>query len=117
MHGPARRLIESQGREYGVYNAAGDGRGIESPDYGSAPDTTIVGVLEQRGSPRSVSRSSGEDVESDLEIRAVVDDSVTLRGAGAGHETLLEHPSGQRYRVLGVLPEDSGVTVLTVVRE
>lgn len=115
MHGPAQRLIRKQGREYTVRNASGPSGGRDSPDY--QDDGTIVAVLEQRGRPRTVSLSSGEDVESDLELRAIVDDTTTIREPGDGHPTKLVHPEGKVYRVVAETPEDGGVTVLTVVRE
>lgn len=116
MHGPAQRLIQSHGSEYQLRNASGGG-GRDIPNY--SDDGTLVGVLEQRGMPRTVSDSAGEDVEADLEIRAVTDDSTTLREAGSadGYPTKLVHPSGQTYRLLATFPEDSNVTVLTVVRD
>ncbi|WP_459191825.1 hypothetical protein [Halosimplex sp. J119] len=115
MHGPAQRLIQKQGTEYTVQNASGGG-GRDVPSY--SDDGTIVGVLEQRGMPRTVQDSSGTDVEADVEIRAIPD-GVTLREAGSadGYPTKLVHPQGQTYRVLATFPEDSGVTVLTVVRD
>jgi hypothetical protein len=116
MNGPAHRLIRSQGVKYTVRNAPGGG-GRDTPDYND--DGTVVGVLEQRGMPRTATDSSGADVEADLEIRAVPEDSVTIREAGSadGYPTKLVHPQGQTYRVLARFPEDSGVTVLTVVRD
>jgi hypothetical protein len=116
MNGPAQRLIHSQGVEYTVQNASGGG-GRDTPDY--SDDGTVVGVLEQRGMPRMATDSSGADVEADLEIRAVPGDSVTIREAGSadGYPTKLVHPEGQTSRVLARFPEDSGVTVLTVVRD
>jgi len=116
MHGPIQRMIAKQGAEYTVQNATGGG-GRDTPDY--SDDGTVVGVLEQRGMPRTVTDSSGTDIESDLEIRSLPDDSVTIREAGSadGYPTNLVHPQGQTYRVLASFPEDSGVTVLTVVRD
>jgi hypothetical protein len=116
MKGPANRLIRSQGVEYTVRNADGGG-GRDTPDY--SDDGTVVGVLEQRGMPRTATDSSGTDVESDLEIRVIPDDSVLIREAGSadGYPTKLVHPQGQIYRVLATTPEDSGVTVLMVVRD
>jgi hypothetical protein len=120
MLGAIARLIQSQGREYGVYNATGTG-GRTTPDYGSEPETTITGVLERRTSAgaRTVTNSDGTEVETDLEIRAVPDDGVDLFPAGSaeGYPTLLEHPDGHRYRLLDIYAEDSGVTALTVVTE
>jgi hypothetical protein len=116
MHGPIVRMIKKQGAEYTVRNADGSG-GRDTADY--SDDGTVVGVLEQRGMPRTATDSSGTDVESDLEIRVIPDDSVPIREAGSadGYPTKLVHPQGQTYRVLATMPEDSGVTVLTVVRD
>jgi len=120
MLGPIARLIQSEGLEYGVYNATGTG-GRTTPDYGDDPEVTIAGVLERRTSAgaRTVTNSDGTEVETDLEIRAAPDDSITLRPAGSadGYPTLLEHPDGHRYRLLDAYAEDSGVTALTVVTE
>jgi len=115
MHGPTQRLIQKQGVKYQVRNAGGGG-GRDTPSYGD--DGTLVGVLEQRGIPQTVTDSDGTEVESDLELRTLPD-NVTLREAGSadGYPTKLVHPSGQTYRLLATFPEDSGVTVLTVVRD
>lgn len=116
MHGPAQRLIKKRGREYTVRNASGGGGGRDVPDY--SDDGTLVGVLEQRGRPTTVTDSSGEEVESDLEIRAVdVTPAIREAGSAAGPPTKLAHPDGQTFEVLAKHPEDSGVTVLTVVRD
>jgi len=117
MHGPALRLIQTHGREYTVRNATGGSGGRDTPDY--ADDGTLVGVLEQRRMPQTATDSAGEDVEADLEIRAVPDDGVTIQPAGTadGYPTELLHPDGPTYRVLDEFPEDSGVTVLTVVTD
>ncbi|WP_323190457.1 hypothetical protein [Halostella sp. PRR32] len=116
MHGPVARMIQSRGSEYQLQNASGGG-GRDTPSY--ADDGTIVGVLESRGMPQTVTNSDGQEIETDLEIRAVPDDTTTLREAGSadGYPTLLEHPSGKTYRLLDTLPEDGGVTVLTVVED
>jgi len=116
MHGPIARLIQSQGREYQLQNASGGG-GRDTPSYSDAG--AIVGVLERRGRPQTATDSSGTEVETDLEIRAVPDDGTQLRPAGSndGYPTLLEHPTGAEYRLLDVHEEDGGVTVLTVVED
>lgn len=118
MKGPAYRLIQSQGNEFDVHNATGGTGGRDTPDY-SSDGTVVVGVLEQRGMPKTMKDSAGEDVETDLEIRAVPDDNVTIQTAGTadGYPTKLIHPSGQAYRVIDAFPEDSGVTVFRVVTD
>jgi hypothetical protein len=115
MDGPVRRLIESTGKQYTVRNATGGG-GREAPSY--SDDGTLTGVLEQRSRPTVETDSAGEDVESDLEIRAIVDDNTTITPAGSAgaYPTLLIHPDGHEYRVVDEFPEDSGVTVLSVIR-
>jgi hypothetical protein len=115
MQGPIQRMLEQQGVEYQLRNASGGG-GRDTPTY--SDDGTLVGVLEQRGMPRTVADSSGEDVEADLELRTVLDGQ-TIREAGSadGYPTKLVHPQGQTFEVLASFPEDSGVTVLTVVRD
>lgn len=116
MHGPAQRLIKAQGTDYTIRNASGGG-GRDVPNY--SDDGTLRGVLEERGQPTTMRDSSGEEVESALQIRAVYDSSTTtIREAGSsgGYPTRLEHPDGFTYEVLAIHPEDSGVTVLTVHR-
>lgn len=121
MNGPAERLIERMGKTYTIRNASGGAGGRDTPSY--SDDGTLVGVLEQRGMPRTVTDSGGGDVEADLEIRAVIPSGTTIQPAGTadGYPTLLVHPSapdpgtGPTYRVVDHFPEDSGVDVLTVV--
>jgi hypothetical protein len=114
MHGPAQRLIKSRGTEYTVRNASGGG-GRSSPDY--SEDGTLTGVLERRTRPTVETLSSGETVESELEIRAV-DVAPTIVGqGGSDYPSKLVHPDGQTFEVVTSHPEDSGVTVLTVVRD
>lgn len=117
MHGPAERLIKKRGVEYTIKNATSTG-GRSSPSY--SDDGTLVGVLEQRSRPTIETLSSGEAVESDLEIRAVYDSSTTTirgQGDGGGEPTKLVHPDGHSYEVVVPHPEDGGVTVLMVVRD
>lgn len=117
MHGAARRLILAQGSEYTLRNATGGG-GRDTPDY--SDDGTLVGVLERRSrSPGTEKDSSGAEVDASLEIRAVTDSGTTIHEPGeeTDYPTKLVHPTGQTYEVVAVFPEDSGVTVLTVVRD
>ena len=116
MHGAIARLIKSRGKEYQLQNASGGG-GRDTPSYSDGG--TIVGVLERQGRPQTATDSSGTEVETDLEIRAVPDDGTQLRPAGSndGYPTLLEHPTGAEYRLLDMHEEDGGVTVLTVVED
>lgn len=116
MPGPVQRLIQSKGTEYQVRNADGSG-GRSTPAYNSG--NTLVAVLERRGMPQTATDSDGTEVETDLELRAVPGDGVTLRPAGSddGYPTLLDHPSGKTYRLIDKHPEDSGVTALTVVED
>ena len=117
MLGAIARLIQSQGKEYQLQNASGGG-GRDTPSYSAGG--AIVGVLERRGRPQTATDSSGTEVETDLEIRAVPDDETMLRPAGSadGYPTLLEHPTLlAEYRLLDVHEEDGGVTVLTVVED
>ncbi|WP_137288629.1 hypothetical protein [Natronorubrum halophilum] len=115
MHGPIARMILSQGKEYQLRNASGGG-GRNTPSY--SDDGTITGVLESRGMPQTATDSSGTEVETDLEIRAVPEEA-TLRPAGSadGYPTLLKHPTGAEYRLLDKYLEDAGVTVLTVMED
>lgn len=117
MHGPIQRQIQQRGRTYTVRNATGGSGGRDTPDY--SDDGSLQGVLERRGMPRTTTDSNGEDVEADLEVRAVVDSGTTIQPAGTanGYPTKLVHPDGPTYRVLDNQPEDSGVTVLTVVTD
>lgn len=115
MRGPARRLILAQGREYTVQNAPDGGGGRDTPTY--ADDGSVIGVLEQRGMPRSIQDSSGATIETSLEIRAVTSGGIEFRGAGeTDYPSKLVHPTDQVYDVVATFPEDSGVTVLAVVR-
>lgn len=115
MHGPVQRLVKSRGNEYTVRNASGGG-GRDSPNY--SDDGTLTGVLERRSrTPQVAKLSSGEELESDLEIRAV-DVTPTIVGRGeSGYPSKLVHPDGHTYEVVATYPEDSGVTVLSVVRD
>lgn len=114
MHGSAQRLIKSRGNEHTVRNASGGG-GRDTPSYSEAG--TLTGVLERRSTPTAETLSSGEEVATDLEIRAV---DVTPEIVGAGetdYPTKVDHPEGRTFEVVATYPEDSGVTVLTVVRD
>lgn len=114
MTGPERRLIKSQGREYTVRNASRSGSDRDVPTY--SDDGTLIGVLEQRGLPVTRTDSAGTDIESDLEIRAVdIGPDMVDQGA-SDWPTKLVHPDGRTFDVLATTPEDSGVTVLTVMR-
>lgn len=116
MKGPLERMIRQRGEEYTVRNATG-GSGRESPSY--SDDGSVTGVIERRGQPRVTTDSAGEDVEVDLEIR-VADTSgttITESGASDSYPTRLIHPDGNEYVVLEAHPEDSNVTVLSVVRD
>lgn len=117
MRGPARRLILAQGREYTVRNTpeGAGGGGRDTPTY--SDDGSVIGVLEQRGMPRTVTDSSGSDIQTDLEIRVVESGGISFHGSGeTNYPSKLVHPSGQTYTVVASFPEDSGVTVLAVVR-
>jgi len=116
MKGAASRLIRQRGREYTVENASG-GDGRDVPTY--SPDGTIVGVLERRGMPRTMTDSAGEEIQTDTELRAVVDDGVTIQPAGTadGYPSKLIHPNGNEYRAIQSHPEDSGVTVIALIRD
>lgn len=116
MYGPIARMIQSQGREYQLQNASGGG-GRNTPSYSG--DGSVIGVLESRGMPQTATNSDGTEVETDLEIRAVPDDTTTLRPAGSadGYPTLLQHPTGAEYRLLDMHEDDAGVAVLTVVED
>lgn len=114
MLGPVKRMIASQGSEYTVRNASGGG-GRDTPDY--SDDGTLTGILERRSRPSVETLSSGEEIASELEIRAV-DIGPDIVGAGdSDYPSKLVHPSGQTFEVVATYPEDSGVTVLTVVRD
>jgi hypothetical protein len=117
MHGPAQRLIRQRGTEYTVRNASGGSGGRDTPSY--SDDGTLTAVLERQSrTPAVVTTSGGEDVESDLELRAVDDASTTtiVEAGQSDYPTKLVHPEGQTYRVLATYPEDSGVTVIAVER-
>lgn len=116
MLGPIARMIQSQGREYDVYNADGGG-GRSTPSYGDEPDATFTGVLESRGRPQTGTDSDGNEIETDLEIRGVPDAGTTIwpMGSNNGYPTKLEHPNGTEYDVVNKHEEDGGVLVLAVI--
>lgn len=117
MKGPLARLVRKLGLEYDVLNADRVG-GRDVPTYES--DGAITATLERRGQPLVVTESDGTDVETDLEVRAILDDDgPEIRDAGStdGPPTLLEHPNGRQYRVLHRHDEDSGVVVLAVTED
>lgn len=114
MQGPAQRLIKKQGKDYTIRNATGGGD-RDLPSY--SDDGTLTAVLERRGRPRTVTDSAGTELEADLEIRAIVGSSTTIKTADDtdSYPTRLIHPNGTTYRVLQQHEEDGGVTVLPVV--
>lgn len=115
MQGAIKQLIRSQGSEFDVQNATG-GSGRDVPSY--SKDGTLIGVLDRRGQPRTVTDTDGTEVEADLEIRAILDGTISINDVDeAGYPTRLVHPSGERYRVMHTYSEDSGVSVLTVVED
>lgn len=118
MKGAAKRVIKLQGSSYTVRNASGGDGARDVPSY--SDDGTLTGVLENRQrATRTETGSDGESVESQLEVRAIVDGSVTIREAGdsGSYPTELVHPDGRTYEVVSERTEDSGVTVLSVVRD
>lgn len=115
MTGAIQRLIRQQGREYTIRNATDDGSDRSTPDY--SDDGTLTGVLERRSRTASIdSLSSGEELESALELRTVLDNQTVREVGEVDYPTKLVHPDGQTYRVLARFPEDSGVTVLSLER-
>jgi hypothetical protein len=86
------------------------------PQY--ADDGTLIGVIERRGRPQTAIDSGGEEVETDLELRAVPD-GAAIREAGSadGYPTRLVHPDGRTFRVLDAHEEDGGVTIDFTVEE
>lgn len=116
MHGPIERHIRQQGVTYTIRNASGGG-GRDVPSY--TDDGTLTGVLERRSQAQVTTDSAGEEVQTDLELRAIPDSSLSIQPAGSadGYPTILVHPDGYVYRVVDVFPEDSGVTVLTLIED
>jgi len=118
MKGAERRAIKGSGKTYAVRNASGGSGGRDTPDYSG--DGTLTAVLEQRGRPQTATDSDGTEIETDLELRAVVPDGTTIREAGesGGWPTKLDHPDrNATYRVMATRLEDGGVTPITVVRD
>lgn len=116
--GVIEQLIEEEGKKYKVRNAPSSATSRSAANY--TDDGSIVGVINQsRSTPNPMTKSDGTEIEPDLEIRAVVDSSQTLRPAGTddGEPSKLVHPNGNKYRVLDIHEEDSGVTVLPVIKE
>jgi len=112
MIGPERKAINAVGKTYDVRNATGGG-GRSSPYYSG--DGTLTGVLERRGTPTTETLSSGEDVETDLEIRAVDPEPAIIGQGRSDYPTKLTHPDGDVFEVIDTVPEDGGITVITVV--
>jgi hypothetical protein len=117
MHGPAQRLIRQRGSEYTIRNASGGSGGRDTPSY--SDDGTLTAVLERLRGTTTVTNSGGTEIETDLKLRAVTGSGTTIREAGDadGYPTKLDHPDGLTYRIMERHPEDSGVTVLLVVRD
>lgn len=118
MRGNLYRQIEKQGVEMEIHNAVGGG-GRTMPDYSEdAADGVKKMVSEQRGMGRTVTDSSGTEVEANLEFRHIPDeDDPDIIPAGDDQPTRLKHPSGVLYRVMDIYREDSGAEVLTVVED
>ena len=114
MKGPAYRLVQKFGKTYQIRNATGSSA-RESAGY--TDDGTIKGVMEQRGTPTTVTDSSGQEVEASIEIRCIIDGQTIIpAGVADTYPSVVIHPDGTEYRVMDKLPEDGGVDVLTVVR-
>lgn len=110
------QLIAEVGWEYDVLTAS-DAGGRDIPSYSSAG--TLVGVLERRGRPRTITTSAGEEVDVDTEIRTTNENDISITPAGTAdaHPAKLKHPNGTEYRVVDTHPEDGDVTVISVVRD
>lgn len=116
MMGPQARNIRQRGREYTIKNASDSNADRTVPSYSG--DGTLVGVLERRSQPTVVTLPSGDEIETELQLRAVIDSTTTIVEAGSDdYPTKLDHPDGLSYRVLVKHPEDSGVSILSVERE
>jgi hypothetical protein len=116
MIGPQTRNIRQRGKTYTIRNASDSNSDRTVPSY--SDDGTLVGVLERRSQPTVVTLPSGDEIETELQLRAVIDSGTTIVEAGSDdYPTKLDHPSGLTYRVLVRHPEDSGVDVLSVERE
>lgn len=114
MKGAEKKAIEAVGKQYAVRNSVGSERdGRSSPDYADVGQLT--GVLERRSTPTTVTLSSGEDVEIDLEIRAVDPEPNIIGQGNSNYPTKLTHPNGDAFEVVDTIPEDGGVTLITVV--
>lgn len=114
--GPYRRMVQQRGREYEVRNATGGGGDRTVPSYPEDPDATLVGVLERRSRPTVETLSSGEEIETELELRALTDGVEIQERDETETPTRLTHPDGPTYEVVARYPEDSGVDVLTLIR-
>lgn len=116
MKGALIRMIRQRGNEYEVLNAPDTGD-RSTPNY-SIESETIRGIMDRRSMPTSATLSSGETIEINLEIRALIPDTIPIHGAeSTEHPTKLRHPDGSEFQVITSYPEDSGVDVLTVVSE
>jgi hypothetical protein len=117
MRGAERRGIKANGRAYQIRNATDANTDLELPGY--SDDGELVGVLERRNTPDVDTSSKGDEIVTDLQLRAVYDSSqTTIREATADDwPTKLVHPNGDVYRVRVTLREDRDVTVLSLERE
>lgn len=115
MKGAIRRVIRSQGVEFDVRNASSSSGDRTTPSY--ADDGTVMGVTKTSTGPTVETTSAGEEINVDLEIRAIIDGTTTIVDAGTTENpTKLIHPDGYEYQVLAVYPEDNNVAVMTVTR-
>ena len=107
-------MIRHIGKSYTVKNAKRSGQ-RSTPNY--SPAGEVIGILEERATPSTHRDSSGEEVDSSMEIRATGYD-VEFYDSGDSEywPTRLEHPQGIEYEVVSMTPEDSGVIVLMVER-
>lgn len=118
MNTPIRKIIDKIGKPVDVINPTGGG-GRTFPTEG-APDGTVRMVIEQRGTSRTITDSSGTDHEVDIEFRAVPDDTapdISGPGEDEGQETILDHPDAGRFRVVRTHVEDADVLVINAVED
>lgn len=133
MKGAAYRLIRKLGTEFDVQNATRDPgpttieedeTSTQSQTYTSGDRTTptyepvgtVRATLEERRTPGTERDSSGEEVDHDLELRAVDVDVELFEAGDDDWPTRFVHRSGTVYELVASHEEDTGVMVLAVRR-
>lgn len=117
MKAAVERLIAKIGTPVDVVGVdSGDSGGRSIPSRSA--QGTVDMIIEQRGMGTTVTDSSGQEYDADLELRAVPDDTdpEIHGGAESGQDpTILDHPSVGELRVMRAFTDDAGVLVIAAV--